>query len=488
MGVHKKTFFVCIGMFLTLLLAFQGLAFALEAWDDKLRIGGWLRHDSVLRISNGRRGLHGPGGSVTGTEKGLDAGDYVQCRFTGWLEGQWQILDNLTVNAITKAFYEASLDIDSDLEQNIIDAGSGHKIDSYESDIELRELYVNYETERWEIRAGKQQIVWGEAAGFRMSDIVNPLDYSFFYFFPDWEEIRIPLWTLKVTRRIGVAHSLELIWLPGKFDNGFEPNKLAISGANWHFPGFDPFSLGAYNASKPDNTEDNHEWGARFKYLAGSLDTSLFFFYGRMRGPVLKKDFLAVLGAGGNEIFEFPKTLKIGGTFNQYSHWADAVFHGECVFEKDAQYQGKSPAINPRFEKDSFAYMVSADKLFDIPAISDRQMVYTSFQFYQKYIFDFDDHPVLGQATVDQSNDELSTFMTFYISCKFLYERLEPSLYMMYSVSGEGWARPQVTYEFDDYWKIGVGMQLMASHNTQEPYFGPYKDNSCAYAFVKFGF
>ncbi len=487
MGVHKKTFIVCIGMFLTLFFVFEGLACAaFEAWDGKLRLGGWMRHDSVFRLEDGDTGLHGAD-PVVGTQKGLDAWDYVQCRWQLQLEAKWQIQKNLQVTAIGRGFYEASLDITSDLKQNMIDAGAGNEIDDFESDTELRELYFDLALDKWHIRAGKQQIVWGEAAGFRMSDIIKPFGYPWMYFFPSWEDIRIPLWALKLTRRIGYNHSLEFVWLPGKFDNGYQPNRLTPAGSNWAFSGYPQSTLDNIRASIPGTSEDNHEFGLRFKTLTGGgLDASLFWFYSRIDAPVFKSNWLTLLMAGENEIFDFPKTHKIGGTFNQYSNWADAVFHGECVFAKDEPYTEKDTMTMPMtvYEKNTFSYMLSAGKLFKVPAISGRSFLYTSFQFYQKYVLDFED----DMTTADQTEDHVATFMTFYADIKFMYEKLVPSIYLMYSVSGESWARPQIQYDIDDYYQIGIGAQLMDAHNKREPYFGGFQDNNCVYMWAKFGF
>ena len=48
------------------------------------------------------------------------------------------------------------------------------------------------------VKAGSQQIAWGEADALRLADVINPLDLSWYWSFPAWEEIRIPLTMLDV--------------------------------------------------------------------------------------------------------------------------------------------------------------------------------------------------------------------------------------------------------------------------------------------------
>jgi len=50
--------------------------------------------------------------------------------------------------------------------------------ESYTQRDPLRELYVDTSIEDWQIRLGKQQVVWGTADGMKLLDIINPTDYT----------------------------------------------------------------------------------------------------------------------------------------------------------------------------------------------------------------------------------------------------------------------------------------------------------------------
>jgi len=82
----------------------------------------------------------------------------------------------------------------------------------------LREFYIDTMIEdsaigSWDIRLGKQQVVWGTADGVKFLDIINPTDYR------EWgqntmEDSRIPLWMVTAETSIGDDSSLQLVWVP----------------------------------------------------------------------------------------------------------------------------------------------------------------------------------------------------------------------------------------------------------------------------------
>ncbi|MBW2370190.1 MAG: hypothetical protein JRH15_20155, partial [Deltaproteobacteria bacterium] len=361
-------------------------------------------HDSAFRIEDGKNGLHGPDPGVVGTTRGLEQGDYIMSRNTLQLEGSWTPQDNLSVTAVWRGAYEASLQISSELEQNVIDAGAEHRIDSYEYDSDLREIYVDFAWGDWAMRAGKQQIVWGEVMGNRMSDIINPLDYSWNYIFSDWEDLRIPLWGVNIAHRFSASHVLELVWLPGAIDNGFEPTKFGTAGTQWGPAGFGQLFLDAIRASVPENDIRNSEFGARLKAMVGSWDTSLFWLRSRNDNPMFDQDWLAKLLAGRMDFFNYPFNNKFGGTFNVYNQKLDTVFAGECVYTVDEPYIPLDIFAHGhvKFESDSFAFFLGATKLQWVPFINTRNKVTIAVQFMQKFILDYDDR----MSTYDMAQDD----------------------------------------------------------------------------------
>jgi len=59
----------------------------------------------------------------------------------------------------------------------------------------LRELYVDTTAGDWDLRLGKQQVVWGTADGMKLLDMINPTDWSEFNQ-NTMADARIPVWML----------------------------------------------------------------------------------------------------------------------------------------------------------------------------------------------------------------------------------------------------------------------------------------------------
>jgi hypothetical protein len=97
------------------------------------------------------------------------------------------------------------------------------------------------------VRAGRQQIVWGESDNFRMLDRANPLDLSWHLVqeIPPpafgWDELRRPFWMLKFLYEVGEVgplsqNFLEWYWNPGDW----RPARIAYMPRPWGVRTLDP--------------------------------------------------------------------------------------------------------------------------------------------------------------------------------------------------------------------------------------------------------
>jgi hypothetical protein len=100
------------------------------------------------------------------------------------LEGTYTISPNLKVYSRWRGDYDASFDFKGQ------DKLSQEVVDDQRLNNEIRELYVDIRQGPLFLRIGKQQVVWGESDVLRLSDIINPLDFSWHYFLEDWQDIR----------------------------------------------------------------------------------------------------------------------------------------------------------------------------------------------------------------------------------------------------------------------------------------------------------
>ncbi len=194
--------------------------------------------------------------------------------------------------------------------------------DQFKFDDQLREAYadIKFRVIPLTVRAGKQQIVWGETDNFRMLDRANSLDLTWHLQqeIPapafGWDEIRQTFWMFKFLYDVGDVwetsqNFLEWYWNPGDWN----PAKQAYLPRPWGLPFLNPLTNpidGAFTsgpcALNPDGTGchellhgtrlfkqgnysknplDNSQVGVRYHaILPGGVETALVYFYQRWAG------------------------------------------------------------------------------------------------------------------------------------------------------------------------------------------------------------
>ncbi len=136
--------------------------------------------------------------------------------------------------------------------------------------IELREAYFDFSSKHWNIRAGKQIVIWGVSDGLRITDVVSPMDMTEFLA-RDYDDIRIPVNALKVGYSNTFLRS-ELIFIPSS-----SYYILPVSSQHpWSlFPPIDPLVYEVDLEQYPEKTLKNSEFGGRISFFLSGLDFSL---------------------------------------------------------------------------------------------------------------------------------------------------------------------------------------------------------------------
>lgn len=137
--------------------------------------------------------------------------------------------------------------------------------------IELREACLYFGNSRWDVRAGRQIIIWGVADGLQVNDRISPMDYSEFLA-QDYDDIRIPVNALKI-KYSASNFSLEAVAVPvpGFFllpTDGRNP--WAVGGA---LPSPADFDL---DTGKPAKRMANMEFGGRAAAYLRGADVSFY--------------------------------------------------------------------------------------------------------------------------------------------------------------------------------------------------------------------
>jgi uncharacterized protein DUF1302/AMIN domain-containing protein len=153
--------------------------------------------------------------------------------------------------------------------------------------IELREFYIDWKLGNTFLRLGKQQVVWGEADGVKVLDVVNPQSFREFIL-DDFDDSRIPLWMINTELPLGKEGSLQLLWIP---DTTY--HELAEPGTPYELTSpllvpQKPVEIDyiALEPDKPDDPIGDSDLGARYRSFYAGWDISLNYFYSYADLPV----------------------------------------------------------------------------------------------------------------------------------------------------------------------------------------------------------
>lgn len=136
--------------------------------------------------------------------------------------------------------------------------------------LHMRECFVTYADDNWDIRAGRQIITWGVADALRLTDVVSPMEYTEFLA-DDYDDIRVPVNGLRV-RYSRSAWSAEVVALPvSSFyilpTDADNPWSINLPDATM------PYVIDI--GPKPSKKIANGEIGGRLMFFLSGIDFSL---------------------------------------------------------------------------------------------------------------------------------------------------------------------------------------------------------------------
>lgn len=283
-----------------------------------------------------------------------------------------------------------------------LDINHDQQTESESLEIGLREIYMDVYFDAFDIRIGKQQVIWGKADGVFINDIVNPLDLRYFLM-QNFEDIRIGLPMVKLTY-FRSNMSIEGIWIPK-----FEPWKFAETGSYWAFPeqpqnflldlglGIDlPVHLESGDPKMPVATLANSEFGIKLSSFVLSTDLSLLLFHSfqdqavrKLDNFVMIRDKLGVPDSGIIKLSsEFEKITMLGVNFSR--PLGPIVIRGEGSYFKDYRLNRmpthtdliSSGSSGVNYKSGYVQAMIGAD-------LTGPWGISWSFQYIQKRVLDF---------------------------------------------------------------------------------------------------
>ncbi len=335
-----------------------------------------------------------------------------------------------------------------------------------EMEFGLRQAYIDIFFDDFDLRVGKQQIIWGKADGVFITDIVSPKDLSEFLL-RDFEEIRQGITALKADYYIG-DHTLELVLVPT-----FTATRLPEIGSQWR-PTMDFPVQPTFDYSEEDVAAklENGEVFVKFSGMTSSIDFELMAGYMWDDDPsihITKMIDPATMQLSGLTVKPKHNRLTVGGgSFS--TTLGGFVVRGEGAYYGGKLHNTEHPAATDGLTmKDYIHYLVGVDR-----TIGGVRM---SAQFVQQVILEHRE-PLLAE--------QYTNTLTLLVSKDFLRETLRLDLFSYIGLNdSDALIRAKAVYAIRDGLEATLGADVFVGDSGM---FGQYDDNDMVYAKLKYSF
>ncbi len=399
-------------------------------------LGGYVKNETAYRVSRPK--------------------EFTKIKNIFYLSATGSLLHSVSYKASGRLVYDAVYDLTDNYAKNV---EADQRLDKG-----LRDFFLDISKGDWDLRAGRQQIVWGEAVGLFFADIVNAKDFREFIL-PDFDYIRIPQWAFDLEYTKESFH-LELVLIPV-----LEFNRFGEAGSEFPSAVPVPEGVAAIPASpeKPRNSVKNSEIGARVSYLSRGWDISLFHFYTWDKTPV---KFRTVTSPSLHSFRPEYRRLNISG-LTVAKEMNDIVLKGEFVYNRGKFFSVlDSNDLDGAVRKDYLDYLIGAD--YTVLGRVDLNV-----QFMQRIIFGFDNRIF--------REDKVHSMASLRAGTGFMENRLEPEILIISSLrERDVLLRPRVDFRWSNRLRLRAGVDIF--DGAPDGLFGQYKDRDRVYGEASYDF
>lgn len=353
------------------------------------------------------------------------------------------------LTAIARVRADATGDLGhSDNSAENYSGANGPLANNEHAELSLRELYLDTRTGDIVWRFGKQQVVWGEADGIKVMDVVNPQSFREFIL-DDFDDSRIPLWMVNAEMMVGDSGSLQLLWIPDTtYHELAEPGSSFVFTSSLYIPrapqGLD---VRLQKADRPDAIGADSDAGLRYAGFAGGWDFSLNYFYHYLDMPVPYQSLDSVNGAlVGVVTPEFERNHLLGATVSN-------VF-GPFTLRSELVYNSDSFHISRDFSSRGIAESAEISTVVGLDWQWDARNTLLSAQWFQSHLLDYE-QPVLRTATEHT--------LSLLYQRDFRYETWKVSALGLYSLDREDrWLNLKLSHMLRDNVELWLGGDFFA--------------------------
>jgi hypothetical protein len=325
------------------------------------------------------------------------------------------------------------------------------------ADVELRELYLDGHVGPTFLRIGKQQIVWGQADGLRVLDVVNPFSFREFVW-PDPQDRRIPLWSVKSEIPLGPA-TLQLLWLP---DPTYDEIPLGTATFAVTTPLLVPrgaMPIPVEPVRRPQGLRDSSDGGARLSMFVGGWDVTLNYLYHTCDDPV---PFVAIRNGAPVLAPGYERSRLFGASVS--NAFGSTTVRGEVGYSTDRWFITTAATDPDRvFPSEELAFVVGLDNT----ALASTLL---SVQYFESTVRD----PVAQMTRLRRERQA-----TFLMQRSWRNESVRLRALWLRSLDrDDGAVQARISWQATAALSIGVSLERF--HGDRNGLFGEFRDASRA--------
>lgn len=326
-----------------------------------------------------------------------------------------------------------------------------------ETKIELRELFLNYGKENWNVKIGRQIVIWGNSDGMRITDLVSPMDMTEFLA-RDYDDIRMPVDAIRL-QWTNTKMQAELIYIPIP-EFFIIPYSKDNPWTVFRNTGKD-YDVSEY---RPNKSLKNSEIGGKLSFFLPGFDMSITALRTWNKKPVYTAR-ISEIETQINLDAHYSRMSMIGLNFSL--PLSKFVIRGEAAEYIDELYQTKE---NSYTSVNSFNSLIGADYYPGDEWTITAQYSHKIIQDYKKSI----------------ESDKNTQISTLSITKKLIRSTLSLSTFTYYDITNKSsFTRASADYALSDEIHIILGYDYFTGN---KGLYGKYKDNSEIWFKAKYSF
>ena len=368
-------------------------------------------------------------------------------------------------------------------------SSNGPVYEGSHADFEIREWYLDTEMAGVFWRLGKQQVVWGQADGLKILDVINPQSYREFIL-DDFADSRIPLWMINAEIPIGDDDSLQLLWIVDQSYHHFANN-----GSDYQITSpllvpqpISGIDIASLKLDKPDKRLKDSDLGLRYSKFYHGWDLTFNYLYHYLDSPVFYQELYQQLSDSPVNL----NTVAIDAKY-QRSHllgltaskaFDDWTIRSEIGYSTDSFH-----LLNPFSEKNRQAFLdyqgirqskdLSSVIGVDWQGLED---VMISIQWFQSSLLDYDND--IDNAMFRPKHNQIFSFL---YQQHFANETWQIEVLTMYGVDqSDSSIQVEINHMLEDNIKVWLGVDLFAGN--QQSLFGQFNDSDRLVIGFEWGF